>query len=252
FISYALLVTGPPNFGWREPNLPPPPDVAAIDDFTPLLVQFYQEAKISDLWKQVRPYYDQAIAQYHEPVTQVVLLSNAYLRNATEGTQGPLFQFLIDLLGPPNQVQTRHYLDDDTVVVTPHCRANPPRTPPCEDAEVLPIDDIRHAYLRYLIDPLSFKFAADLKKKAGLLDYSFGSPILEQHYKADFGLLATECLIRAVEAKLDRNPKAVDQALREGFVVTPAFYELLGTYEKQEQAMRLYFPTLVAGIDLRK
>jgi tetratricopeptide (TPR) repeat protein len=44
----------------------------------------------------------------------------------------------------------------------------------------------------------------------------------------------------------------VTKALREGFVVTPAFSELLLTYEKQEQAMRLYFPELVGGIDLKR
>ena len=238
YVSYALLVANPPNFGWREPNLPPPPDVAALDEFTPLLVRFYQEANIAALWKQVRPYYDQEIDRYHEGVSRAVLLSNAYLRNPTSGYQGRHFQILIDLLGAPNQTQTRHFLDDDTVVVTRHAE--------------LPLAEIRHAYLRHLIDPLSFKFVADLKKKTGLIDYAQGSPTLQEIYKVDFGLLATECLIKAMEAKLDRTPNSVDQALREGFVLTPVLYELLGTYEKQEQSMRLYFPELIGGIDLRK
>ena len=239
YISYALLVTGPPSFGWREPNLPLPPDVTALDDFTPLLAQFYRETNLAELWKQVRPYYDQEIDLYHGDVSQAVLQANSYLRNPLSGSQnGRHFQILIDLLAAPNQVQTRHYLDDDTVVVTRHTD--------------LPIAEIRHAYLRHLLDPLAFKFAADLKKKAGLIDYAQGSPILEEHYKADFGLLATECLIKAIEAKLDRRPAMAEQALREGFVVTPAFYELLNVYEKQEQSMRLYFAELIGGIDLKK
>ncbi len=44
----------------------------------------------------------------------------------------------------------------------------------------------------------------------------------------------------------------VAEALREGYVVTPAFADGLLTYEKQETAMRLYFPDLVSGIDLRQ
>jgi hypothetical protein len=238
YISWALLVTTPPNFSWREPNLPPPPDVAALDEFTPLVARFYQEANIGALWQQVRPYYDQEIERYHTDVTRAVLTANSYLRNPTSGYQGRHFQILIDLLAAPNQVQTRHYLDDDTVVVTHHTE--------------LPINEIRHAYFRHLIDPLAFKFAADLKKKVGLIDYAQGSPILEEHYKADFGLLATECLIKAIEARIDKTPAAVDQALREGYVVTPAFYELLGPYEKQEQSMRLYFAELINSIDLKK
>jgi len=44
----------------------------------------------------------------------------------------------------------------------------------------------------------------------------------------------------------------VEQALREGFVMTPVFAELLMKYETQDQAMRLYLPDLIAGIDLKK
>src|SRR5262249_42393441 len=54
------------------------------------------------------------------------------------------------------------------------------------------------------------------------------------------------------ESRMDRKPTAVDEALREGYVVTPALAEGLLDYEKQESAMRLYFPELIQGIDLRK
>ncbi len=238
YISYALTTNGPPLFEPVHPNLPLPPDVDALYGFTPLLVAFYREADIETLWNQAQPYYDQAIGHYSQPVSRAVLEVNAYLRNVTSGFLGRRFQVYVDLLGPPNQVQTRSYVDDYYIVVTP--------------AAEMPIGDIRHAYLHYLLDPLGIKFAADLKKKAALIDYAQGSPILSSIYKESFGLLATESLIKAVEAKLSKKPDIVTQALREGFVVTPAFAELLVTYEKQEQAMRLFFPEMVAGIDLRK
>jgi tetratricopeptide (TPR) repeat protein len=44
----------------------------------------------------------------------------------------------------------------------------------------------------------------------------------------------------------------VEQALREGFIMTPAFAEGLEEYEKQEQSMRLHFRELVDGIDLKR
>ena len=102
----------------------------------------------------------------------------------------------------------------------------------------MPIDDIRHAYLHYLVDPLGIKFAADLKTKAALIDYAQGSPILASIYKNDFTLLATECFIKAVEARISKKPALVTQALREGFVVTPAISELLVTYEKEKSRNR--------------
>jgi tetratricopeptide (TPR) repeat protein len=96
------------------------------------------------------------------------------------------------------------------------------------------------------------KYAETVASKHALADYALGSPILEEQYKSDFVLLTTECLIKAVESRLDRKPALVEQALREGFVMTPAFAEQLDVYEKQEQSMRLFFLELVDGIDLKR
>ena len=40
--------------------------------------------------------------------------------------------------------------------------------------------------------------------------------------------------------------------MREGYILTPAFAELLEVYEKQEEGMRLYFADLVDGISMKK
>lgn len=238
YISFALVLNGPPDFSFKYSVSALPPDAAALEQLTPLLVAFYREAHLEDLWKRTQPYFDQAIAQYQEPVVRAVLQANAYLRNPTSGYLGRRFQIFLDLLGAPNQVQTRSYVDDYYVVVTP--------------AADVPIDEIRHAYLHYLVDPLPLKFSGEVKKKQALRDYALGSPILEDQYKSDFILLATECFIKAVESRIDRKPALVSQALREGFVLTPAFAEGLALFEKQERAMRLYFPELMAGIDLKR
>ena len=238
YISYALVISGPPNFGYRYAQNALPPDVAALEGLTPLLVEFYKEAHLDELWKRSQPYFDEAIANFQAPVAQAVLQANAYLRNATSGYLGRRFQIYVDLLGAPNQVQSRSYVDDYFVVVTP--------------AAEMPVDQIRHAYLHYLLDPLLLKFSDQMMTKRGLGDYAQGAPALEEQYKSDFILLATECMIKAVESRINRNPSLVDQALREGFVMTPAFAEQLLAYEKQEVTMRLFFPDIVAGIDLKR
>jgi tetratricopeptide (TPR) repeat protein len=238
YISYALVMNGPPDFVSRYNSATVPPDVDTLFEFTPLLVKFYREAHIDELWKQSQPAFDKAMEQYQGPVSRAVLQVNAYLRNTTSGFLGRRFQIYVDLLGAPNQVQTRSYVDDYFVVVTP--------------AGELPIDQIRHAYLHYLLDPLPLRFSDIVDTKRGLGDYALGSPILANQYKADFVLLTTECLIKAVESRMDRKPALVDQALREGFVMTPAFIDRLIEYEKQEQTMRLFFPDLVGGIDLKR
>ncbi len=238
YISYALVVNGPPNFAPRYNSATVPPDVDALYGITPLIVQFYREAHIAELWKRVQKPYDQAIEQLQRPVVNAVQQVNSYLRQDTAGYLGRNFQIYVDLLGAPNQVQTRSYVDDYFVILTPSLEP--------------PVEQIRHAYLHYLLDMLPLKYTETVTSKRGLGDYAHGSPVLEEQYKSDFMLLTTECVIKAIESRLDRKPAQIDQALREGFVMVPAISELLPAYEQQEQSMRLYFPAMIDAIDLSR
>jgi tetratricopeptide (TPR) repeat protein len=238
YISYSLTVNGPPDFGPHYNSAAVPPDVDSLLGLTPLIAQFYKEANIADLYRRVQRPYDQSIEQLQRPVVNAVLQVNAYLRQDTAGYLGRRFQIYVDLMGAPNQVQTRSYVDDYFVVLTP--------------APEVPVDQIRHAYLHYLLDILPLKYSQTVASKHALGDYALASPVLEEQYKSDFMLLTTECLIKAIESRLDRKPAAVDEALHEGFVLTPAISELLPEFEKQEQSMRLYFPAMIDAIDLRR
>jgi hypothetical protein len=238
YISFALVHDEPPRFKPLLFGSEAPPDVQELGAFYGLLVRFYEEADIDDLWRKMQPRFEQEIARYHEPVSRAILEANAYLRNPTSGYMGRRFQIYVDLLAPPNQVHTRSYKDEYFIVVTPSAE---PR-----------IDDIRHAYLHYVLDPLATKYAAKVMRVRGLGDFAEAAPALEETYKSDFLLLATECLIKAVEARLDKRPADVQQAFAEGFVLAPYFFESLPAYEKQEAAMRLYLPDALDAIDVRK
>ena len=241
YISFALSIDGPPDFQSRMKPEEIPLDVRPLAGFDQLLARFYQEANLEDLWKQAQPAYDQAIAAYHSGVSKALLEANAYVRNPTSGYRGRRFQIYIDLLAAPNQIQSRSYKDDYFVVVTPSPEPQ--------------IDQIRHAYLHYLLDPLALRHFEQLNRLKGLADFAAPAPALDTAYKDDFVLLATECLIKAVESRLARgaNRQALlDQALREGFVVTPALADGLAVYEKQEESLRIYYPDLVGQIDLAR
>ncbi|HSR07056.1 MAG TPA: hypothetical protein VLM42_07895 [Bryobacteraceae bacterium] len=238
YISYALLINGPPDFDYRDPDMVRPPDATSVEGLSPLLAAFYREANLSDAWQRAQPFYDQVIAQYQEPVARAVLLVNAYARNTTSGYLGRRFQIYVDLLGAPNEVQSRSFGDESFVVVTPSVEPQ--------------IDGIRHAYLHYLVDPLGLKFSEDINKKHALGDYAQGAGALDDHYKTEFVDLATESLIKAIESRLDRKPAEAEQAMKEGFVLAPALAEQLAIYENQEVALRLYFPNLFAGLDFKR
>ena len=236
YVSFALCVGDPPDFKFRYRDVELPPDVRQMQGFGPLLIRFYREANVAELWNKSQPAFERTLVQYHAPVSRAILEANAYLRNATAGFLGRNFQIYLDLLGAPNQVQTRSYADDYFVVVTSSAE---PRVP-----------DIRHAYLHYLLDPLATKYGDEILKKNSLIDYALGAPALADAYKSDFLLLTTESLIKAVETRLPGNAESVDEALRQGYILAPFFSEQLNVFEKQPQAMRLFFPEMVKRLDV--
>jgi predicted negative regulator of RcsB-dependent stress response len=240
YISFALAVKGPPDFESRFRTVDRPPDVEALDGFQDVMLRFYREANLEDLWKRSQPAFEQAIERYHEPVSEAILQVNGYLRNQTSGFLGRRFQIYLDLLGAPNQIQVRGYADDFFVVLTPSPEPQ--------------IDDVRNAYLGYLLDPTAIKYSDVIDKKRGLIDFVQNAPALPEMYKTDFLLLLTKSLIKAIEARLTRGRQQamVDEALREGYVLTPYFAEQLPVYEKQQESMRIFFPDMVNAIDLRK
>lgn len=237
YISFALSVQGPPEFGWRSRDVEVPPDALTLTDFAPLLARFYRQANVAELWKKSQPAFDREMDKYHGPIIAMVDKVNGYLRVSADSYLGRRFRVSVDLLGVPQQVQTRNYGNDAFVVVTPSVE---PR-----------MFDIRHAYLHYQIDPIIIKYGMDFQQRQALLDYVQEAP-LESGFKNDFILLANESLIKAVESRLDGNTAEVQQATGQGFALAPYFAEQLPIFEKQQQGMRYYMETLAAGMDLKR
>jgi tetratricopeptide (TPR) repeat protein len=241
YISFALLADGPPDFPIHSVDLPP--DVEGLKGFSELLTRFYKEANLEGLWNRAQPAYNAALAEFQPPVLNAVLAANAYTRNPSGVTAGRRFQIYFDLLGAPDQIQIRSFRRDYYVVLTP---------------TAAPIgDEIRDAYLAYLLDPLSLRNNQVLmEKKKALQKFADNAPALDLAYKDDFSLLVTKCLIKAIDSRLmkgeEKRQLYVDQAVREGFILTASFADLLVGYEKQDTALRLYYPDLVALIDVGK
>ncbi len=240
YISFALIAGDAPNFELPAGALPP--DVGALNGFSELLARFYQQANLADLWNRSQVAYTAAMAEYQEPVIGTIFEANGYLRNPS-GYLGRRFQIYLDLLGAPDQVQVRSYRDDYFIVITP--------------TSIPVVDEIRDAYLAYLLDPLTFKYSEVIKEKKPLAKYAQEAPALDLAYKDDFPLLVTKCLIKAIDSRLmhggaDKRQAFINEAMREGFILTAGLADLLPAYEKQQDAFRLYYPDLIAALDLRK
>ncbi len=243
YITYALITGGPPKFDLPALTYQLPPDAQRLQGLGPLLGDFYQEADIHSLYQKAQPAFEEVIARYHEPLSRALFELNGYLRNPTSGVSGSRFRVIICLLAAPNQIHTRSYRGDYSVVVTPSAESE--------------IADIRYAYLHYVLEPVVTQNAAKLEENKALGDYALGAPFLPEHYKQDFLLLATSSLIKAIEARLAPVPPAekkakVEEAYRLGYILAPHFADQLRAYEKQDQSMRLYFGQMVEAIDLAR
>ena len=243
YITYGLLTDGPPEFKPKMRLHELPPDVASLAELAPLLRKFCTETNIDELWTRSQPAIDQELARYQGGVINAVQESSGYLRSPLSGGyMGRHFQVYVDLLGAPNQVHFATFLDDYFLVVTHSAEPK--------------IEEIREAWLHFLLDPLATKYAREINEKKALSEFAAAAPALAPHFKDDFLLLVTRSLIKAIEARLTYGAAArqthIDQAMAEGFILTAHFYEQLPAYEKDERAMRLYFPELITSIDLKK
>ena len=123
----------------------------------------------------------------------------------------------------PNETNARNYGTDYYVVVFPS--PDPSATDP------LKMEQIRHTYLHYLLDPLAEKHFSSIKRLEPLLQSVKRAP-LEESFKTDISLLVTECLVRAIEIRTTGNKQtaeamrlqAVDDAVKQGYILTRYFY----------------------------
>src|SRR5260370_728537 len=93
------LVSGPaPGFQavLRRDELPP--EVIALEGFSEILSNYYQEQKIGQMWRQVQPIYEREVERLHDPFSQVVFVATAYLREILEQSGPRTFLIVVEPL----------------------------------------------------------------------------------------------------------------------------------------------------------
>jgi tetratricopeptide (TPR) repeat protein len=240
YISLALLLGPPPDFKFVVPQADLPPDAKGVSDLVPLLKTLYQQAKLQELWSRLQGRYQAAEHRYSDAVRQSIVMTDAYFRLPVGGYLGRTLRIDLDLLGAPGQVQARIYGMNYYLVVMASREQK--------------IDEIRHQYLHFLLDPLAAKYAPEINEKARLRGIAFNAPALASSFKDDFPLLVTECLIRAAELRLDKRPQAeAEKSLAEmtasGLILARHFYESLALFEKQDASMTVFYKQMILRID---
>lgn len=249
YISLALYMEGPPHFLPRVKEEEMPPDAGDVAGFGTVLERFYDNARLHSIWERHRNDYSTLIERYHQPLSKMVFDTDIYLKLASTQYLGRTFTVYLDFMGSPNETNARNYGTDYDVVVFPS-----PRGP-----GALKMDQIRHTYLHYLLDPLADKHYAAVKRLEPLLQSVQGAP-MEGSFKTDISLLVTECLIRAVEIRTagDKHTaealriQAVDDAVKQGYILTRYFYNTIVAFENDPAGLRTAYVDFLENIDIKK
>jgi tetratricopeptide (TPR) repeat protein len=256
YLSLALYVDGPPHFLPRTKEEDLPPDASAIALFGKLLEPFYEKAGLHSIWERHRNDYAAAMKRYHEPLQKMVFDTEIYLKLPSSQYLGRRFTIYLDFMGSPNETDARNYGTDYYVIVFPAPNAPSGEAP----KSALKMEQIRHTFLHYELDPLAEKHYSSIKRLEPLLQSVKRAP-LEESFKTDISLLVTECLIRAIEirttggkqpAQEAMRAQAVDDAVKQGYILTKYFYDAVVAFEKDPTGIRGAYGDFIANLDLGK
>jgi tetratricopeptide (TPR) repeat protein len=229
YVSLGLNLSDSPRIELRTKERDLPPDAIFVLGFVPLLRRFNEAANLNAIWLRHRPDYDQLVQNLHQPVSDTLISTDLYLKRNLSGYIKHQFVVYVEPLAAPSEVNSRNYGDDYYVVLSP------------TGAGAVRLDQIRHTYLHYILDAKVLSRATTLERLYPLLNSVKSAP-LEESYRFDMGLLLTESLIKAIEARLlggRKGPNKPKEQLawdstRQGFILTSYFYAKLVAFESDE------------------
>ena len=257
YISLALYLSPPPELETTVDLPEMPPDSTQVAEIVPLLRDFAAAIDLNGIWLTVHRVYDVEIDKLHDPLSQMIVNTNLYLKMPTSTYNGQRFIVVIEPMLSPAMVNARIYGTDFVVVVSPVNGK-------------IPMNDVRHTYLHYLIEPLLYARSNAIDRMQPILKAIHDAP-LDFHYRSDPVALTVECLIKAIEARtmdtgipvykipagVERSdlPRyeherqlyqqkvdavrwaAVQHDMTQGFVLTQYFYEQLVPFEKDPASL---------------
>lgn len=272
YVSLALYLTPELTPIVGETELPP--DSTQVLGVLPVLRDFNEAVHLHAIWVTHHPDYDALINRLHDPLTRMILNTNIYLRSPVSSYDGRRFLVLVEPMLAPNFVNARIYSSNYVVVVSPTS----------DPAGSFHIDQIRHTYLHYEIEPMVYARAAAMNRLLPLLKPVQEAPV-DFIYKSDITALLAECLIKAVEArtmeiglvkptrpvnareradfeKFDAETNAynrqaeavrrrsVDLSMRQGWVLAGYFYGQLIQMEHDSVSLKDNIGPMVYGMDV--
>jgi len=249
YVSLALSLNAPPELTLKVKEADLPPDASNVSGFVPLIQKYYSAAGLRAVWARHQAAYTALTERYHEPLSKALFDTEVYLKLPSAGYLGRTFTVFLEPMGAPGQANARNYGSDYYVVISPGTGPE----------SGLKMEQIRHTYLHYLLDPMTLKYPLAMQRLKPLLENVKGAP-MDESFRTDVSLLTTECLIRAIEARTTWTSKTpevqkqqlVQRSVEQGFILTPYFYDALAQFEKSPIGLKNAYPDLINNINVGK
>jgi tetratricopeptide (TPR) repeat protein len=270
YISLALYLSPPPALETSAELTEMPPDSTQVIEIVPLLRDFAAALDLHGIWLTLHHVYDEEIERLHDPLSKMIVSTNLYLKMPATTYDGRRFVVVIEPLLSPKLVNARIYGTEYVIVVSPVNGA-------------IPMADVRHIYLHYVIEPLLYTRANAIDRTQPILKEIRDAP-LEFRFRSDTVALTVECLIKAIEARtmdtgipeykipagVERSdlPRyeherqvyqekvdavrwaAVNHDMAQGFVLTEYFYHQLMQFEKDPASLGDTIGEMVYSMDV--
>jgi hypothetical protein len=270
YISLALYLTPPPELETSVELPEMPPDSTQVVEIVPLLRDFAAAVDLHGVWLTVHHSYDEETDKLHDPLSKMIVSTNLYLKMPASTYDGRRFVVVMEPLLSPKLVNARVYGTDYVVVVSP---VN----------GTIPMSDVRHTYLHYVIEPLLYTRANAIDRTQPILKEIRDAP-LEFRFRSNTVALTVECLIKAIEARtmdtgvpVYKIPSGVERSelpryeherqlyqekvdgikwatvhhdMTQGFVLTQYFYEQLIQFEKDPASLQDTIGEMVYSMDV--
>jgi hypothetical protein len=138
-----LYLTPPPEIEVSDDLSEMPPDSTQVAEIVPLLKDFVNAVDLHGIWLGVHHIYDEEENRLHDPLSNMIVNTNLYLKMPASAYEGQRFIVILEPLYSPRMVNARIYGADYIVVASP------------VDGKIR-MNDVRHTYLHYIIEPLLY------------------------------------------------------------------------------------------------
>ncbi|MDE1156609.1 MAG: hypothetical protein PW735_12885 [Acidobacteriaceae bacterium] len=231
YVSLALYLSPPPQLTPNVGENEMPPQAAQVINVLPLLRNFSSAVNLHYIWLQHRAEFEAIVAQVHDPMQRMILDTNIALHLPVSSYDNRRFLVLLEPMLSPAVTNARIYGSDYIIVTSPDRNL--------KDVPVH-IDQIRHIYLHYIVDPMVYSRGSAMERMQPLLAGVADAP-LDFNYKSDVVALITECLIKALEARmyLIASPAPVAPKGAHGRAEDDAYMNARTAYERQTDLERL-------------